>query len=166
MPEENKDLKEAEIGVFEGINSEDLMKNLDIKELYLIDPWEEYENNPMGSLEKAEAITKRRMKKYGDKIKYIKEYSSNAINKIPNNLDFIYIDGNHDYKFVKEDLNNYWNKVKIGGVFAGHDMLIPDVLKAVLEFVEEKKVDFFIVGDDWVIIKEQPKGCKKGGKDD
>jgi hypothetical protein len=35
--------------------------------------------------------------------------------------DFVYIDGNHSYSHVKEDLRLWFPKVKRGGVFAGHD---------------------------------------------
>ena len=38
-------------------------------------------------------------------------------------FDFVYIDANHDYIHAKEDINNWYNKVKIGGIFAGHDYL-------------------------------------------
>jgi len=36
-------------------------------------------------------------------------------------LDFIYIDGNHSYKSAKEDILNYFPKVKIGGLISGDD---------------------------------------------
>jgi hypothetical protein len=38
-------------------------------------------------------------------------------------LDFIYIDGNHSYESVKEDMNIWFPKLKKGGLFAGHDYL-------------------------------------------
>ena len=36
-------------------------------------------------------------------------------------LDFVYIDGNHDYGPVLADMDAWWPKVKPGGIFAGHD---------------------------------------------
>ena len=35
--------------------------------------------------------------------------------------DAVFIDGNHSYEYVKKDLENYWSKVKDGGVIALHD---------------------------------------------
>lgn len=35
--------------------------------------------------------------------------------------DFIYLDGDHSYKGVKNELPLFWNKVKKGGILAGHD---------------------------------------------
>lgn len=36
-------------------------------------------------------------------------------------LDWVYLDGNHDYGPVLADMDAWWPKVKPGGVFAGHD---------------------------------------------
>lgn len=36
--------------------------------------------------------------------------------------DAVFIDGNHSYEYVKKDLENYWPKVKIGGIVALHDV--------------------------------------------
>ncbi len=45
-------------------------------------------------------------------------------------LDFLFIDGGHDYKTVKADFENYSPLVKPGGLVAFHDMVgIPDVAK-------------------------------------
>lgn len=35
--------------------------------------------------------------------------------------DAVFIDGNHSYEYVKKDLENYWSKVKTGGIIALHD---------------------------------------------
>ena len=73
-------------------------------------------------------------------VNHIYKNSSDAIDEVPIS-DFIYIDGNHNYKFVKQDLNNYFNKVKIGGVFAGHDINKKEgVTKAVFEFIKQHNV--------------------------
>lgn len=46
-------------------------------------------------------------------------------------LDFIFIDGNHEYEFVFDDISRWLPKVKIGGILAGHDYHAPSVIKAV-----------------------------------
>jgi len=59
-------------------------------------------------------------------------------------LDFVFIDGSHDYDFVKADIEAWLPKVKIGGYLGGHDYMDPDhldVIKAVNEaFGENKKI--------------------------
>lgn len=52
-------------------------------------------------------------------------------------IAFLFIDGNHDYAHVKQDIEDWSPKVKVGGVMAFHDFLMPHidgVAKAVLEW--------------------------------
>ena len=80
-------------------------------------------------------------------------------------LDFVYIDGEHTYKAVLQDMNDYWDKIKVGGIMAGHDYndTNPGSVKAVNEFAEKNKLEFRITGTSpekgdanapsWVFIK-------------
>jgi predicted O-methyltransferase YrrM len=36
-------------------------------------------------------------------------------------LDFIYIDGDHTYEGCKKDVELWWPKLRVGGLFSGHD---------------------------------------------
>jgi len=147
-----KDIIVGEIGVYVGHNANDMLKRLNIERLYLIDPFmEHWEDDGDASL--AESIARERLKDY-NQITFIKKTSDNAINDIPK-LDFLYIDGNHTYKFVKKDLNNYWNKINNNGIIAGHDFNIgtPGVMKAVMEFVNENNLKLNVDDYDWWIIK-------------
>lgn len=57
-------------------------------------------------------------------VRYLRGYTSNAVNQVEDgSLDFIYIDAQHKYEKVKEDLVDWWPKLKIGGIFAGHDYM-------------------------------------------
>ena len=38
-------------------------------------------------------------------------------------LDFVYIDANHSYDYVKEDIELWYPKVKSGGYLLGHDYI-------------------------------------------
>ena len=49
-------------------------------------------------------------------------YSTGVLEKFPNEyFDWIYIDGNHLYEYVKKDLELSFQKVKSGGYIAGDD---------------------------------------------
>ena len=57
-----------------------------------------------------------------------------------NSLDFIFIDGAHDYKSVKEDVEHWFPKLKIGGYISGDDYAWPSVSNAVNEYFGKKNV--------------------------
>jgi hypothetical protein len=138
----SSDLIGVEIGVHEAYNSLDILKNVNIEKLYLVDAWEEYEEN--GNIIKGlygcddMNITfnkaKELLKGYEDKNIWIRKFSHDAIVNIPDNLDFVYIDGNHSYESVKQDIEDYYPKVKSGGILSGHDYVFSEVRKAVNEF--------------------------------
>lgn len=160
----------VEIGVCEGFHAERILRYNDIKKLYLIDPYEFYngydrsdfrqENESLEEPEKIFLQAKKRLQIYINRIEFIKKSSRDALNDVPNNLDFVYIDGNHAYEYVKEDINLYWSKIKKDGVIGGHDFgtHCPGVSKAVSEFILENNFQK-IKGKcrykdaDWWIVK-------------
>jgi hypothetical protein len=61
-------------------------------------------------------------------------------------VDFLFIDANHTYEFVRNDIQMWLPKMKPGSVMAGHDynMSHPGVIQAVNEmFVEEVERDYY-----------------------
>jgi SAM-dependent methyltransferase len=57
-----------------------------------------------------------------DYVTPIRESSLNASRLFEDNsLDFVFIDAAHDYQSVKNDILNWYPKVKKGGIIAGHD---------------------------------------------
>ena len=52
----------------------------------------------------------------------VKKTSIEALKDFPKrSLDFVYIDANHDFGFVAMDLMKWTDKIKKGGIIAGHD---------------------------------------------
>ena len=89
-------------------------------------------------------------------IDHIRKTSEDAINDfLPNSIDFVYIDGNHKYEFVKKDIQNYWKIVKPGGFLGGHDYHSIDVKKAIEETINYVDHDF--VDRSWVKRKSLDK---------
>ncbi|MCA9806745.1 MAG: class I SAM-dependent methyltransferase [Cyanobacteria bacterium HKST-UBA06] len=76
-----------------------------------------------------------------------------------NSLDFVYIDGSHEYNDVLEDLNLWYPKVKPGGWFCGHDYVFdefPGVTSAVDHFfAPDDKPSVTINGRSWCTQKPQ-----------
>lgn len=154
---ELRDLVGVEIGTLQARNAYSIMQYLDIKHLYLIDPYIIYDDdvtaykNRNKDLEKAQ----QRMIKYKNNITFIKKTSIEAFNDVPSNLDFVYIDGNHSYEYVKKDIELYYPKIKPGGVIGGHDFKAHTigVVKACLEFVEKNKLKIDGYEYDWWVQK-------------
>ena len=147
----------VEIGVAAGVNALSILKELPIKKLYLIDPYEKFKDRKGRILDFShmKPIAYKKLQGYMDKIMFIHKSSLEACSLIPDVVDFIYIDGNHTYNVVREELKKYFSKVSIGGVFGGHDFSLshPGVAKAVLEFLEHNNLKSYGLSDDWWIIK-------------
>lgn len=165
IKEQNKkDLIGVEIGVLCGWNALDMLKNLDIKRLYLIDPYKFYKG--FEDYDSQEDITwcknfaHNLLKEYGDKIVWIEDFSLiSSLSFKDESLDFVYIDGNHSYKYSREDILSYLPKVKNGGILSGDDYsLTPNFIKmghGVAKALHEtiKYPNFFFHKTDWWYIK-------------
>ncbi len=161
-----KGLIGVEIGVFEADHALSLLENLDIKKLYLVDPYEMYDDYDEGNkhygvdqspLNKAKEIAHKKLELYRDKIIWIEKYSNDAVVDIPSNLDFVYIDGNHQEEYVSVDIANYIKKIQ-GGVIGGHDFYNgfqrdhDGVIKAVTKYSFENNLELQVELPDWWFI--------------
>jgi len=165
----------AEIGVASGSYSEHLIRNGLLEKLYLIDPWKDYgdPNAERGDcygtqLEQDERYNSvvRRFNAYGDRVSVLRKESLEAANDFEDGyFDFIYIDANHSYDFVKADINAWYPKLNVNGILAGHDYLVgrhgrDGVKKAVDEFCFKNNNKLYITGGtkrcppSWYFIKE------------
>ena len=117
----------AEIGVQRGDFSKIICK-AGLK-LYGIDPWLAYADyvepgvQDQGKMDEAMGVNIERMK--GHDFIPIRKTSMEAVNDFKDeSLDFVYIDGNHSFKYVTEDIFEWSKKVRRGGVISGHDYVI------------------------------------------
>jgi len=151
-------LTAIEIGVDKADNSASILEELLIKKLILIDPYMTYVDNGwlITTSEDTFNMAMVRLSKY-EQVQFIRKTSEEAVKDIDEPLDFVYIDGNHSYEYVKQDIANYYPLVKQGGIIGGHDY-IPyhdiGVRQAVNEFVEKHgRLGFYTIFPDWWIIK-------------
>ncbi|MBI2405518.1 class I SAM-dependent methyltransferase [Candidatus Microgenomates bacterium] len=111
----------AEIGVAEGVYSKVLCDAIPGLKLFCIDIWEQYPGyteykNP----EQTYAEAKERLQPYN--CVFIRKFSMDAARDFADNsLDFVFIDGAHDFKNVACDICDWSKKVKPGGIVFGHD---------------------------------------------
>jgi plasmid maintenance system killer protein len=153
----------AEIGVRAGKNAYNMFQVLSSLKLYAVDPYSEYYEV---SGEIRDSTTQRAFEQQaheslqGYNVKWIKKLSQKAIDDIPEDLDFVYIDANHKYECVKSDLQRYYSILKTDGVLGGHDfdsMKFKGLVKAVLEFMKINNLfDCFYVSrsDYWFDLRE------------
>lgn len=105
----------AEIGVYYGDNASDYLRDLDIKKVYLIDPYMIHPRYDEHRMKEAEEEAHAKLGIYRDKIEWIRTTSAEAVKIFDDeSLDFVYIDGDHSYEFVREDLALYYPKVRKG----------------------------------------------------
>jgi hypothetical protein len=154
----NKPLVGCEIGFGQGLNAQSLLDNLNIKQLYCIDPsiGKEYQD---GSRDVKAFINKPSLYpklKQDPRVIFIEKPSSEAVTKLPDKLDFVYIDGLHNYDGCLTDLQNYYALMNEGGLLGGHDFtkfLESDVVKAVFDFaVAEGLAPSVAMPDYWFKI--------------
>lgn len=99
--------------------------------LCLIDPWrefgDEYEDTGNAAQKKHREVYEKVVNNLvgfedrGIPIRATSKVASRLF--ADNSLDFVYIDANHAYDFVVEDIELWFPKLKKGGLFAGHDYL-------------------------------------------
>jgi hypothetical protein len=115
----------AEIGVYKGEFIEKFCK-VGLK-MYAIDPWLGFggQGRTQYNQERQDFLYNhacRLLGQYGDLATVIRKKSVDALDDIPDgSLDFVYIDGNHEFPFVAQDIYEWTFKVRKGGIIAGHD---------------------------------------------
>lgn len=118
---ELKYTKGAEIGVCKAENAVVLFDNIPELQLICVDPWTAY--SAARSEEQCQARYEIAMKELKGRNAIIKRMTSvEASFEIDDNsLDFVYIDGMHNFDAVMLDLIHWTKKVKIGGMISLHD---------------------------------------------
>lgn len=114
----------AEIGVYKGEFSEKFCK-VGLNH-FAIDPWIAFpgQGRTQQVQERQDFLyghTKRVLDPYPN-CTVIRKTSMDAVKDFINgSLDYVYIDGNHELKYIVEDIVEWSKKIKKGGIVSGHD---------------------------------------------
>lgn len=116
----------AEIGTEQGVYAETLLKANPKLHLSCVDAWTAYrgyrDHTRQSKLDNFYEITQARLMPYRWQYELIRAFSMDALNHFEDNsLDFVYIDANHDFINVTQDVYHWSKKVRVGGIVAGHD---------------------------------------------
>jgi len=107
------------------------------------------------------------LKGHCDRSIMIKANSLDIVKHLPDDhFDLLFIDNNHSYDHVKRELELYWPKLKVGGMFSGDDYTEGvrtqkgfrsfGVIEAVDEFVKSQDQKLNLIEEIWWLIKTQP----------
>lgn len=136
----------AEIGVDEGIFSDEILKISNPKELYLIDFWEGSQEH-----QKKHQVVIDKFKKEKS-VKVIKDDSVKAAVKFKDDFfDFIYLDTSKTYNQTLSELLAYKDKIKKNGFICGHDYTDGSWVNLTRWRVKEA-VRFFCVKEGWRFV--------------
>ena len=161
----------AEVGIGYGTHAKQILKNTSIEKIYLIDPMKYYPNDqfadtimntvpivPNNQFNELYDCINQYLSDYKEKVVWFrKESISITIDEIPDqSLDCVFIDGNHEYQYVLDDLQFWSKKVRPGGQLLGDDYWMSDVARAVHDFekIVDKTADFLTLpNNDYKIFR-------------
>lgn len=167
-----KNSKMLEIGSFNGDFAFEINKKCNPDWLILVDTWNEkifsadqHGANPKTISGKSAIDNIRKVLPNAILIRSTSEKFLSSPEIYSEFFDFIYIDANHKYQAVKNDIELSWQYLKPGGFLAGHDYTLNynnirkyhgsaghydrmGVQQAVNEFLEEKNIQLFGIALD------------------
>jgi predicted O-methyltransferase YrrM len=147
----------VELGVARGDYSNVLLKKSSLDKLYCVDKWNDHHD------EKEKIFVADRFKKFGDRVEILHSHFDDALKRFADEtFDFIYIDGYaHTGQESGKTLEEWYPKLKPGGLFAGHDYddRWPLTKKEVNKFFTKINKKFMVTTDDlnyqsWYHLKE------------
>ena len=161
----------VEIGVYRGhLSWRMLAANRNVF-LYLVDPWkaadegDSYLTTDDSIARMTQAEHDENMRKtlesvapFSGRYEVLRTTSDNAAKRfLPNELDFVFIDGDHSYEGCKADIAAWFPKLRNGGLLSGHDYRDErnyGVQQAVNEFVRDCGRELRLGGNyTWFVTK-------------
>ncbi len=138
----------CEVGILTGAHCKYLLEHTKVDKLYGIDPFIDYQDPATTPLpQKYFDILYWRVKLqfslFGSRFELLRDTSLNAVDHFKEReLDFVFIDANHNYGYVIADLRAWYPKIRGGGIIAGDDYATvwPGVPQAINQFCAENNL--------------------------
>jgi len=158
----------AEIGVQRGHHARTLCRSVPDLKLFCVDPWGPYNKQTQEKSDRIYEHCLSRLERFKN-VEFMKMTSMEAVKLIPDrSLDFVYIDGLHEFDPVIMDIVHWSPKVRIGGIVSGHDYYCfyqGGVMPAVNAYTLAHRInDWYITTDEkfpswfWVQKEEYQQG--------
>ncbi len=155
----------VEVGVQCGVFSEIILREWHGRTLHCVDPWREFPQDKYVDVSNVDQRahddnyehTQVRLRQFSERVHILRKSSREAAAKfVDGQLDFVYLDAQHHYQAVREDIDLWVPKVRRGGILAGHDYLngegaagVFGVKSAVDEFVAERRLRLYVTQEDY-----------------
>lgn len=138
-----KEINVLEIGTGKGESAYYLLEICpNIKNLLTIDPYKEYQDwngvIDQATLDIHKKVAYENLSEFEGRA-WIEE-TFNILVKEDSPYDVLFIDGDHAFDAVLNDLNQTYQFVKVGGIVAVHDTNLRTVLDAVYKFRDDNKI--------------------------
>lgn len=116
----------AEVGVWRGYFSIEILNETSVRKLYLVDAWKPQPsyNDPLSDTDHEAnlAMTKEHLKGHPNRYEIVRGNSVTvAKGWMHQALDWVYIDADHSYEACLADLEAWAPRLRPGGVLMGHD---------------------------------------------
>lgn len=127
-----------ELGTAFGGLAERILSNTDVRKIICVDSYQNFQGTTdsfqwggvsynQNDYENLFEFTKNRLSKYGNRVELLRMSTDEASVYITDNsVDMIFIDALHTKDAVLNDIENYQNKIKKGGIISGHDYNHPN----------------------------------------
>lgn len=144
--------------LWDGMSQSEIRSSLpNVDRLYSIDRWTEAHHD---TDEYLQALT--RLSHYGRRSVVLRAtFDAGAVLFEPESLDFVYVDGYaHTGQEGGKTLEDWWPKIKPGGVLAGHDYdaLFQPTIDAVDAFVARHRLEMHLTEEaklrSWWVVKQ------------
>jgi len=130
----------VEIGTSGGVGCFGMLNRLPNLTMYTIDPFKHIDGSlhesslPQEVLDEGYVLALDRLSYFKGRVTVIRKASDDAVQDVPDVVDFVHIDGDHTYEQVIRDIDNYLPKIRKGGLISGHDYILQaGVVRAVHE---------------------------------
>lgn len=156
--------KAAEIGVQHGVFSKTILSQWPSGHLTLVDSWEHITNDLYHDLCNVSdeehfrnmKITEQNLSSFPGRFTMIKGYSNVVYSQFEDGyFDAVYLDANHKYENVYEDISLWIHKVKNNGFLCGHDYIDGNLPQGNFG-VKSAVKDFFKRDPDFITIEPWP----------
>jgi len=154
----------CEVGVRSGANLRHLL-NADPEVMAAVDIWKADENPDRND----SGVSQERLDRYYKEIcswktkfpclQVLRMYSVEAAQQFTDGyFDFVYIDADHSYDGISEDVAAWWPKIRLGGILSGHDYNDGYVSGSTV-FAVKQVVDKFVAAEglqNWFCLVPKP----------